>query len=513
MGQGLAAFYRNHVKNSWKTAFFSAIVFGLIAHLYKFTNYLPNHDALYCVFINPPNAIGSGRWLLDIACNLSSPFDAPWIRGLVSLLWIGLTAAVLVDFFEIRNRFLQLLTGGLLAVFPTVTNTFFFEFNADAYMLAMLFSALAMRLSRIGDTDRKHLAAAVLCICLCCGIYQAYLSFGLMLALSHLILSLLKGNNSRREYLRWFGRQLIVYGGGVALYLLIWKLCLVLGGGAVNPYQGMDGSISLSLSAAVKSSLRTISRFFLGGDVRKNGWTLYAGLNLVFLLGFLGSMGLAAGKSGIFRRKGACLLAAAALLLMPFAICMWYFLSPAVSYHMLMLQSLYLLYLLCAVLIETYGGSAWKRAASVFFLLLIWKFTLQANMCYFEMDLCEKRTEATATEILTRIHEQDDGSVRNIALIGGGDRSLVAEGATGIEEILVHAHQLRSNLIFDHNYATMYLTEVMGTSYTGVSAERILELENSDETADMPAWPLEGSVRIIGDTAVIRLPDPETADA
>ena len=102
MGQGLAAFYRNHVKNSWKTAFFSAIVFGLIAHLYKFTNYLPNHDALYCVFINPPNAIGSGRWLLDIACNLSSPFDAPWIRGLVSLLWIGLTAAVLVQVLELE---------------------------------------------------------------------------------------------------------------------------------------------------------------------------------------------------------------------------------------------------------------------------------------------------------------------------------------------------------------------------------------------------------------------------
>ena len=486
------------------------MTFGLFAHLYKFMNYLPNHDALYCVFINPPNAIGSGRWLLDAACNLSSTFDLPWIRGLMALFWIGLTAAVITDIFRVENRFVQILIGGLLVTFPAVTNTFFFEFNADAYMLAMLFSALAVRFSSIGDSRAVYHVVAVLCICCCCGIYQAYLSFAVVLALCYLMSVLLSDERSGREIGKWIGKEICVFLAGLLLYYLIWRVCLLCTGGEINPYQGMDGSAAgFHPVYAIQQTVKTLLRFFLGGDVRKNGWTLYAALNTIFLIGFIVLIIYSIKKSKLVKRPGMLLLFLFCLLLIPFAVCIWFFMSASVEVHMLMLQSIAVIYIFCLVMTEEYAKTVGKQCASAFFLLLIFKFSLQANMSYFEMELCEKRTEATATEILSRIHDLDDGTVKRIALIAGGDQSLVAEGAFGINEILVHAHQLRSNLIFDHNYASMYLSQIMGSDYQGVSGEKIIELEESGLAEEMPSWPLAGSVQIVGDIAVVHLPSPE----
>ena len=71
MGSEILAFYENKVKKSWKTAFYSAFFIGLLVHIYKFTNLLPNADALYNFYSNQ-NMTASGRWFLSIACGFSS---------------------------------------------------------------------------------------------------------------------------------------------------------------------------------------------------------------------------------------------------------------------------------------------------------------------------------------------------------------------------------------------------------------------------------------------------------
>ena len=76
MGESILTFYRSRVKKNWKIAFYAVLVIGLMTHLYKFTNTLLNHDALFHTY-TPQNAIGSGRWFLTVACGLSSFFDLP----------------------------------------------------------------------------------------------------------------------------------------------------------------------------------------------------------------------------------------------------------------------------------------------------------------------------------------------------------------------------------------------------------------------------------------------------
>lgn len=190
MGNTLSLKWKE-IKASWKYTFLVTFIIGMLVHIYKFTNTLINHDGVYNYY-SDQNILGSGRWFLSIACGFSSYFDLPWINGLFSIIFIALTAVVIVDIFEIKNRFLMLLVGALLVTFPGTTETFYFGFTADGYMLAMLLAALAVRLSMFEEKKKIHYLLASIFICLSCGIYQAYVSFAMILALCYFANELLE---------------------------------------------------------------------------------------------------------------------------------------------------------------------------------------------------------------------------------------------------------------------------------------------------------------------------------
>ena len=140
-------------------------------------------------------------------------------------------------------------------------------------------------------------------------------------------------------------------------------------------------------------------------------------------------------------------------------------------------------------------------AAAILFAVLVFRFSLQANASYFKMEKSIERSRADAIEMLTRIHMADDGSVKKIAFLGGGDQSLVAAGDPEIRE-------LRSTLLFDNTYASLYLRTILKADYLAVEGEELDRLAADEAVKDMDVWPGQDSVRIVGDTAVIRLPDP-----
>ena len=135
------------IQGKWKTEYsYSMIItflIGLLTHLYKFANNLPNRDSLHNYYSNQ-NVLASGRWFLSFACGFSSYYDLPWVNGVISLLFIGLTVIVLLRLFDIKNKMLIILINGLFITFPGITETLFFEFTADGYMMAMFLSSLSV---------------------------------------------------------------------------------------------------------------------------------------------------------------------------------------------------------------------------------------------------------------------------------------------------------------------------------------------------------------------------------
>ncbi len=498
------------IKPNWKTAFLAVIAVGLIAHMYKFTNTLLNHDSLFSIY-SKMNMSSSGRWFLMPACALSSYYDLPWLNGLLSLLYAGMTAAVIADIFDIKEKHVLILAGALLISFPCITNTFFYEFTADGYMLSMLLASLAVRFSMVGDNKPWHLLISVLCICFSCGIYQAYVSFALLLALGHFMWELLNNRHENKEYYRWILRQILAFALGMLAYFIIWKICLHLGKAEPGSYLGLDslgkdkvGIISL-IAGGIKKTARGLANFFLGRNVFKYGWTWYAILNLAFLLLCAAVLITAVIKEKLYKRPSHFLLFLLCIIATPFFAFIWNFVMVSGSYHLVMLQSLSIVYIFTLILSQKYLKKSPRVLAALLFGVLAFKFTVQANICYFEMDKSAERTGTMATEIVTRVHRLDEGNVEKFAIIGGKEISLAALNQEKSGEIMINAHQITDNLIFDHSHGGTYLVEISGIGYPAVSEGELSELENSPQVKDMPMWPQNGSVAVIDNVAVIKL--------
>jgi hypothetical protein len=148
---------KTKIKTAWRIAFVSALVLGLLIHLPVMLSDIPNHDGLSSMYFDQ-NMITSGRWFLTVACGFSSYFTIPWVIGLIGLIWLGLTAAVLTEVLELTDPVTITVVSGLLVSFPALASTFAYVFTMDGYMLALFLAVLAVLFT--AKYPRGYLASA-----------------------------------------------------------------------------------------------------------------------------------------------------------------------------------------------------------------------------------------------------------------------------------------------------------------------------------------------------------------
>lgn len=143
---------KERIKPEWKLAFMAAVLIGLMVHLPMMLSDIPNHDGLDSMYFDQ-NMITSGRWFLTVACGFSSYYSLPWLTSIFSILILGVTAAVLVETLQLKDRIRIVLVSGLLAVFPAIASTFAYVFTMDGYMLALLWQCLQYALPERAGGD------------------------------------------------------------------------------------------------------------------------------------------------------------------------------------------------------------------------------------------------------------------------------------------------------------------------------------------------------------------------
>ena len=213
---------KTKIKTTWRIAFVSALVLGLLIHLPVMLSDIPNHDGLSSMYFDQ-NMITSGRWFLTVACGFSSYFTIPWVIGLIGLIWLALTAAVLTEVLELTDPVTITVVSGLLVSFPALASTFAYVFTMDGYMLALFLAVLAVLFT--AKYPRGYLAGAV-CLAFSMGIYQAYLPFTILLCVYKILLYFMeeKGWKEKAKYVcHYLGMGI---AGGV-LYYVILQICLL----------------------------------------------------------------------------------------------------------------------------------------------------------------------------------------------------------------------------------------------------------------------------------------------
>ena len=516
MGEGLLLFYRTKLKKEYKFAFFSTFLMAMLIHMYKFVNTLPNHDSVYNYY-SDQNILGSGRWALSMACGISSYYDLPWVIGLFSCVFIALTVVVIVALFQMKNPVLIGLTGALLASSPATTETFFFLFTADGYMISMFLAAVAVYYTRIEETRKSRWLLSGICICVSCGIYQSYVPFALLLAVCYFMDVLLDNRHSKALCFKWILRQVIVYGVSLAAYFVIWKLCMRVSGTVANDYQGISevGKISVGLLVnGLKEAIVTTVRYFVQWDVFTNGFTLYAVLNLLALAAMIGGLVLGGLKNGLFKRMWAVALVALCLIaIVPFG-CLWHFASEQVEYRAIMLQCYTLLFVLTALLYEKWAKKpAVKDLVAFMLALMVFNNALAANACYFYMHFCYERTYAEGVEMMIDIHDlQDEYEFDKIAVMGSRTTELQYENIDpetgkilGAGKFHILSRIMQKSLLFDEVHVRLILEANYGLKLDAVPEAERLALLETEEVKSMGSWPAKDSMKVIDDVLVIKL--------
>lgn len=488
-----------------KCAIMSTVIIGLVCHFYKFVNYLPNHDSMYNVY-NSQNVVGSGRWLLSLVCGISSYYDLPWINGLCSLLFIALTVAVIVEVFEIQKSAIIFIISGLLVCSPAVTETLFFEFTADGYFAAMFMASVSVLFSKIEDKKIFHHIIATILLCGTCGIYQAYISFALVMMVCYCMKILLEKDYEFKEYAYWIARQILIYFVAMLLFWIIWKLCLHFEKVEINHYQGID-KLAINpqnIVMAIEGSIESTLLYFFEWNVLKHHWTTYSIFNAIFLAVSVVLLGYECIKSQLYKSKKKFLLFIICVVSIPFLSCIWKFTSSEVEYRPMMLTSLVMIYIFCAVIEEKYLFKKWVSKIVIAILsIIIFNNIIMANIAYEYMEQEYEKSYAIGMEIVQRIHMLDTES-KEIIILGDLGEELALEDT----KIPLLSNGLEANLFFDQEHSLLFLKNVFGEEYHTVDEKnKVLKIENSKTVKEMGKWPKSDNIKIIDGVIVIKFND------
>ena len=497
-------------KETWRVSFYSVFIIGLFTHLYKFSNMLLNHDSVYN-FYTDQNVIGSGRWFLSVACGFSSYFDLPWITGAISLFYMALTMIIIVELFDIKSKKVIIIGSGLMVTFPGITETFFFGFTADGYMLAMLFSVLAVYFSRIDEKRVYMKILSAVLLCLSCAIYQSYISLYLSLVVSYFIYQILQKEYTFELQIRYIVQQILIFILSLASYYIIWKILLSIQNVAVNNYQGINEIGTMSISLIVNGIIQTVKNyffFFLEWNIFEHPINLYGILNIIFLIStvivILGSLK----KSKLNFDLKEILILIFSFVVWFFSVSIWCFVSSGVQYRPMMLVSILVLYIFILLLADRFLQNISKLLIMFLLSVIVFNNAVIANISYFYMEKMNMQTYATGIEMIAEIHDyQSKYNIKKIAFIGNKNNSLGSVENFSENKIHMLVQQLENDLIFNHEHAYLYLKNVLNLDLKSVTNDEIKKLSKDSQILKMGNWPDEKSVAIVDDILVIKLSD------
>lgn len=501
---------KKNILPQWKIAFWSAIIIGLIAHLYKITNWLPNWDSLVFRY-DPQNMVSMGRWFLPVASAVSSFYDLPWITGLMAILFHALGAVFILEIFKVKKTVTAVLIGGVVASFPTVTSVMMYNYVADAYALSFLLACIAAyQLIK----EKPNYVLAIILIALSVGIYQAYITVTIMLLLGFLIKESLSIKTKAKDIIIKGVKFLITGAVGMGLYYLALTLILKITNTVLLDYQGFGDATALS-GIDVFASLYVIKESFFGYffDFSK-GINLFSVLNLLILI-----LTVALYLVNIIRSK---LQISKILLVVLFALCLpvgasvLAFVNSSIDYHMLMKMGFVTFYILFIIQYEEaefknlklQGIKLW--AILLLSAVLIFNHLIIANVSYHKLNMSYEKSIGTLNRIADRIEQTEDSykcdSILVLGALEGSEAysSVLPPDMTGTTDGLI----IRADdEVVGQSVLCSALNDYCGKDYKFISgAEKTALLEKIDVNS-LENWPSSNSILIIDNVIVLKLGD------
>ena len=497
--QMLLKWKQNLTKKDY-TAFFTAILIGLITHMRVFVHDIPNHDGMSSIHFDQ-NMITSGRWFLRVACGISSDYTLPWLIGILSLLYLGLTAVLLQRFFKVERALTAGLLAALLVVYPTLTSNFAYMFTVDGYMLALLLAILAVWFVEKGKWGFLWGAIA---LGFSMGIYQAYLSFAMVLAL-YAVCRIWFFEGEVKEKAKQTIRYILMGGLGIAVYYGMLQMLLLVQKTSLSGYQGIGEANHKSLVEIIVQLYKDFVVHTLKGNIlMQKGFLTVCVCALVLLADAI--LIRAMWKAGSFKNLWtyACAFVAAAVT--PICFNAMLLISPNVKYHSLMRYQWVLIPIFAIVILDKHIGSFTSHKKQALFAwtgillaaLISYQYIVISNIGYFNLEKKYEKTYAYCLRLLEQM-EETEGYYHGmpVAMIGVvGDHYLPSTDDTvGVTDSFIG---INGDYLFytADNYAA-FMEYYFGVKMEVVPLEEMPDIVSSEAYKALNSFPKPNAMKVV----------------
>lgn len=500
--------WKNKISKRDIQIFLTAVLLGLAAHMRIFMRDIPNHDGMSSIYFDQ-NMITSGRWFLRVACGISSDYTLPWVIGLLCLLYLGAAAVLLTHFFRLRHTYTGMLIGAILVVYPTLCSNFAYIFTADGYMLALLFAVLAVFLTEKGP--RGFLLGGI-ALGFSMGIYQAYISFAMILAVYGVCRAWFFEKNMKRKWgVTW--RYVAMGVIGALLYYGMLKLLLLIQHTELSGYQGIGEGNGQGMAATLVQIYKDFAVHTLKGNILMQQGILTAAV-VVLSLAALAVLARAMYLAGSFRSLWTWLCLLAAVVLLPVCFNAILLISPEVTYHALMRYQWVLIPFMALAILDRHGEEAGKGAVQAVLAwiplllgaVIVFSYILICNISYFNLEKKFEKTYAYCLRLLEQM-EETEGYYHGmpVAMIGVvGDHYLPSTDLTvGVTDSLIG---INGDYLFytAENYKAFF-AYYFGVEIELVPIDDMVDIIQTPEYLALHTFPKQGSMQVVDGILYIKL--------
>ena len=510
-------------------------LWGLAAHAYGFLHGDFSHDMLNALVTGNVETYWKmqlGRlWVVLYRRTVRGVIAAPWLCGILGLIWISLSCFLTAKLFRIRSRFFLCLLAGVLTVNLTtvaMTATYLYEFDFDMFALLLGVAAVFLwdRYGWIGSLIGALFVTGVL------GLYQSYVCVVITLIMLLSLAALLRGEAFGTVFRKGLRGILMLLIGGLLYYGALQWMCAVKGITLnTNSYN--------SVYTVLESDAENPGFFATLGAVYRNWadaffnrgaahievpvyWCNIA-LTACFVIGIV--LWLVRGKAGAAEKILLVVLAA----LLPFGMNATRMLSGR-DVHDLMKYSFCLFYLACLLPwfvrkedSSSTDGKDWGRFArqiSALLVLIVLISNVQvANIVYTKKGLEQDATLSFMTRVVDSLEYQEDYVPGETPLVIVGLSESMTKPIPGFEAYYdITGCDAASPIAADtvtyyYNAYTAYFRYVLNESAHMADAATWNEVLKDARVQAMPCWPADDSMQLVDDVFVVKLGEPSSAPA
>lgn len=525
-------FLYSKMSSNGKFAFLCVFFCGLSTHGFMLLNKIPFYDDIGLLF-HTGGTYKNGRWFLGIIGALEyrllgGNYSTTMVKGIIAILFIGLSCALLVSLFKIEKKITIFIFSCIMIVYPAVTVIFAYMFMAQCFAIALFLGTLAVYL-----TVRVPKYGGVLgigCICLSLGLYQAYFAIPCVLFLVLLLCDIFEGTDAKKVFITAV-KYLFTLGMGMVVYFVVNNFFLIVMRAELTKYQGISDMGQITVADILGRIQNAYSKFLLlpFGD--------FQGMNASILIKVIFGLSIimSAVIIGIYVVRTKDILNRIMLVgmtaLLPLAVNIIYVMCDenTVYIHGLMIYASVFVLLIPTILLNCHINNSGEQDKG-FSIIMEWGTVVASliailyyigfnNVAYLQADLLQSQVDTYCTVFISEIKGTDGYKDEYpIILVQDEERDVRFDFNDKSMYLMKQFKQLSMTaydttmLSWMNKYSLPeYLMYRMGFETENMKDYGQLLKEGAIEELDfideMPCYPDDGSMRVVDDKIIVKLSD------